>query len=101
MSIMDRRKMLGNESLNNKMKTFYESSIKILKCALNKKEAKFEAEIMFSEGKDDLAKEIWNLPENKKFREFIQLCLPSIAYSAMFYLPRVYKGYFFQQFSSL
>lgn len=50
------------------MTTFYENSIDILRCALNKKEAKFQAEVMISEAKDELAKEIWNLPENKKFR---------------------------------
>jgi acetyltransferase-like isoleucine patch superfamily enzyme len=56
---------------------------------------------MISEAKDDLAKEIWNLPENRKFREFIAICLPSIAYSNMFYLPRLYKQYFNERFTTL
>lgn len=54
---------------------------------------------MISEAKDDLAKEIWNLPENRKFREFIALCLPSIAYSVIYYLPRTYKAYFFNRYN--
>jgi hypothetical protein len=38
------------------MRIFYENSIKIMKCALSKKEAKFQAEVMISEAKDGLAK---------------------------------------------
>lgn len=68
MSIMDRQKSGEGQSINKRMTTFYENSIDILRCALNKKEAKFQAEVMISEAKDELAKEIWNLPENKKFR---------------------------------
>jgi hypothetical protein len=41
------------------------------------------------------------LPENKKFREFIAICLPSIAYSTVFYLPRMYKDYFSSRYNSL
>ena len=37
MSIMDREKWQTDHSLNKKMEIFYENSIKILKCALNKK----------------------------------------------------------------
>lgn len=62
MSIIDRYKLENNKSLNHNIKVLYERSMKILKCAIFKEEALFQAEIMFSEPKGELAKEIWNLP---------------------------------------
>lgn len=56
MSIIDRHRLQATQSLNRKMAVFYEQAIGILKCALSKKQAKFEAEVMISEGRDDLAK---------------------------------------------
>jgi hypothetical protein len=37
--------------------------------------------MMISEPSEELAKEIWNLPEKKEFKTFIELTLPSIAFS--------------------
>ncbi len=44
-----------------------------------------------AEPEEGLAKEIWNLPESKKFRSFIELSLPSINFTEELYLPRKMK----------
>lgn len=49
---------------------------------------------MISEPSEELAKEIWNLPEKKEFKTFIELTLPSITFSQHFYIPRKLREYY-------
>lgn len=80
MSIFHHTKMSwaeGKGTLGSLMK----SSSKALKCVIYKKDAEDEANILFSAPDKQLAKQIWNLPEQALFRNLISTVLPSIAYS--------------------
>lgn len=68
-----------------------DSASKIFKVALFKNDAFHEAALMISEPDGKLAKEIWNLPENKTLQNFISAVLPTIEFSEKIYIPRVLK----------
>lgn len=66
------------------------STNKILKIMTSKKDAENEAKMLFSDPNQELAKQIWNLPEQKLFRNLIATVLPSIAMSEEFWIPRIF-----------
>lgn len=50
---------------------------------------------MISDPSEELAKEIWNLPEKKEFKAIIELTFPHIAFSERLFIPRKVREYFF------
>lgn len=52
-----------------------------MKCAIFKENATHQAELLISDPNSQLAKQIWNLPDEPMFRSLIIGILPSIAYS--------------------
>ena len=48
---------------------------------------------MISEGNNELAKEIWNLPDHKMLKNLVAASLPNIKYSEKIYIPRIFKDY--------
>ena len=47
--------------------------------------------MLISEPDGKLAKEIWNLPEDKMFRGFIASLLPAIEFSKEYWIPRIFE----------
>ena len=72
----------------------FNSVCKVFQVAVSKTVAHDEAEVMISDPNEKLAKEIWNLPERKEFKAFIEMSLPSIEFSLQLFIPRVHKHYF-------
>ena len=69
------------------------STNKILKCMIFKKDAMHEAEVLISDPNSELAKQIWNLPEQKLFRNLISTVLPSIAMSEEIWITRLFGDF--------
>ena len=57
------------------------------------KEAQEQAELMISEGDNQLAKEIWNLPDQKVIKKFISATMPDIKFSKKHFISRIYPDY--------
>lgn len=60
--VIDEHKLDKGKSLNQKMRVYYKATINIIKCALFKSEANFQAAVMMAEPKQELLEEMWNLP---------------------------------------
>lgn len=98
MSVLDRHRGSSEESLSKQMGKILKTAAEILKVAIFKSKAHHEASVMIAEPEETLTKQIWNLPENKKFKDFVEMSLPYINFSQVLYLPRKLKNYFFSRY---
>ena len=75
MSIINKTK---NLTLKENWQDILASSNRVIKCAIFKQDAHHEAEVLISAPDGKLAKEIWNLPEQKMLRNIVATAFPYI-----------------------
>ena len=70
MSVLEKNKN-KEETISEKMISTVDKALDLMKIAVIKEAAHHEAAKMMADPQDALAKKIWNLPEDKRFKDFI------------------------------